>query len=473
MRKPLATLVMLGAIALGTPQPAVAADKGLPRLQISENGHFIVQEDGDPFFYLADTGWLLFRRLKLEDADLYLRERAAQMFTVIQAVVLFRGLDQPNAYGHLPFIDNDLSRSNEDYFKDVDAIVNLAESHGLYVAMTPFWASAYMKPGKELFDAGSAYRFGLYLGKRYRNKAVIWVLGGDNKVSPSQVPIYRELARGLSEGDGGTHLKTFHPYGVDYEKGPQERGDHSSRYFHHDAWLDFNMIQSGHRILNDNYALIAADYALKPAKPVVDGEPGYENISDCLKPSASDVPVHGAWDVRRAAWGAVLAGAAGHTYGCNEVYAFWTPGTSHPKWGAINRIHWKRAIKLPGATQMQHLRTLVESRPMLKRIPDQTIIEGDMSPPPDTILAARAEDGSYAFIYSASGKPFKARMDKIAGPKVKAWWFNPRTGEATIIGEFENKGYREFQSPDKNENLDWVLVLDDAAKNFPPPGKRN
>jgi hypothetical protein len=63
-------------------------------------------------------------------------------------------------------------------------------------------------------------------------------------------------------------------------------------------------------------------------------------------------------------------------------------------------------------------------------------------------------------------------MDVIRGPKVKAWWFNPRDGKATLIGEFANQGNREFTPPDKGELLDWVLVLDDAAKSHPPPGAK-
>lgn len=77
---------------------------------------------------------------------------------------------------------------------------------------------------------------------------------------------------------------------------------------------------------------------------------------------------------------------------------------------------------------------------------------------------------TYAMVYVPVGRAFSVQMDKVTGPKVKAWWFNPRTGQATQIGEFENKGQRAFQSPDKGENLDWVLVLDDASKGFPPPG---
>lgn len=63
-------------------------------------------------------------------------------------------------------------------------------------------------------------------------------------------------------------------------------------------------------------------------------------------------------------------------------------------------------------------------------------------------------------------------MDKITGSTVKAWWFSPRSGEATAVGEFPNEGQREFTPPDPGEALDWVLVLDDAARGFPVPGRQ-
>jgi hypothetical protein len=74
-------------------------------------------------------------------------------------------------------------------------------------------------------------------------------------------------------------------------------------------------------------------------------------------------------------------------------------------------------------------------------------------------------------VYAPIGRKFKVRMNKITGAKVRAWWFNPRTGKATIIGHFPNKGEREFLPPEKGETLDWVLVLDDFAQHFPPPGQ--
>ena len=74
-------------------------------------------------------------------------------------------------------------------------------------------------------------------------------------------------------------------------------------------------------------------------------------------------------------------------------------------------------------------------------------------------------------VYAPVGRKFSVRMDKIAGAKVKAWWFNPRDGSAKPAGEFPNTGTCEFTPPDHGEMLDWVLVLDDAAKDYPRPGK--
>jgi hypothetical protein len=73
-------------------------------------------------------------------------------------------------------------------------------------------------------------------------------------------------------------------------------------------------------------------------------------------------------------------------------------------------------------------------------------------------------------VYVPVGRAFSVEMSKIRGPQVKAWWFNPRNGTATAVGVFPNQGRRTFSPPEAGEALDWVLVLDDAAKGYPPPG---
>jgi hypothetical protein len=86
--------------------------------------------------------------------------------------------------------------------------------------------------------------------------------------------------------------------------------------------------------------------------------------------------------------------------------------------------------------------------------------------------STRDVDGTYALVYVPVGRPFRVRMEVLRGRRVRAWWYNPRDGRATRIGEYENQGEREFVPPDRGEALDWVLVLDDIARDYPPPGQR-
>jgi hypothetical protein len=140
---------------------------------------------------------------------------------------------------------------------------------------------------------------------------------------------------------------------------------------------------------------------------------------------------------------------------------------------------WSEAINQPGAAQMQYGRALMESRPFLTRVPDDSIIVTNTVPTsvPGSgryrFVATRDVAGTYAMVYAPVGRAFQVRMNVIKGPQVKAWWFNPRDGKAREAGLFENQGEREFLSPDKGEMIDWVLVLDDAAKKYAAPGSKS
>lgn len=444
--------------------------EALPRLKVSDNRRFLITEKGEPFFWLGDTAWELFHRLNRQEAALYLKNRAERRFTVIQAVVLAEldGLNDPNPYGHTPLENHDPTRPNEDYFKHVDWIVAKANSLGLYIGMLPTWGDKWNKKwgtGPEVFNPDNAEAYGEWLGRRYKDAGVIWILGGDRPVeNDTHREIIRRMAEGLRKGDGGAHLRTFHPSG----------GSGSAQYFHEANWLDFNMRQNGHvPEFTGRYDQTRVDYNRTPVKAVLDGEPIYED-----HPVSFDANKLGhsiAADVRRPLYWDLFGGAFGHTYGHHSVWQM-----SSPQRKPINHplMPWSEAIKQPGAAQMQHARALLESRPFLTRIPDDDVLVAFSIPTamPGTgryhFCATRDSAGSYAMIYAPVGRSFKVRMDKISGARVKAWWFNPRDGKATAIGSLENKGEREFIPPDPGEMLDWVLVLDDVARKFPPPGRR-
>lgn len=472
MKKVLLALILfqgIQAFAQNWEGPSVDLNHG--KLQISANRHFLEFEDGTPFFYLGDTAWELFHRLNRTETEKYLEDRRSKGYTVVQAVVLaeLKGLDVPNSEGEMPLVDNDPAKPNKAYFKHVDWVVQKAAEKGIFIGMLPTWGDKWNKKwgvGPEIFTPENAYQFGKFLGDRYKTQAnIIWILGGDRPVDTDlQRQIVEQMAHGLNDGDRGNHLQTFHPTG----------GSGSSQYFHDADWLDFNMRQNGHSLsYTERYFKTLEDYQLQPTKPVIDAEPVYEDHPINFSPEKNGHSL--AADVRRPLYWNLFSGAFGHTYGHHSVWQMYSPDCD-----PINRplMPWYEAIQQPGAAQMQYGRMLMESRPFLSRIPDNSIIVTDVvaTAIPGAgsyqFVATRDEAGSYAMIYVPVGRKFSVRMNAITGKEVMAWWFNPRNGEATKIGEFSNTGAQSFISPTPGELLDWILVLDDAGKKYPAPGKK-
>jgi len=462
-------LIVLVPFVLKASNPPSIFNHG--KLKVSENHHFLMFEDGTPFFYLGDTGWELFHRLSKEDTEKYLENRKRKGFNVIQAVVLaeLNGLNVPNREGNKPLIDNDPKKPNEAYFQHIDWVLKKAEEKGLFIGVLPTWGDKWNKKwgvGPEIFTPENAFTYGKYLGYRYKNQPnIIWILGGDRPVETDlQRQIIEQMAKGLKKGDGGIHLISFHPSG----------GSGSSEYFPKAEWLDINMRQNGHSISHtERYYKTLEDYQLQPYKPVIDAEPVYEDHPINFDPDKNGYSI--AADVRRPLYWDLFNGACGHTYGHHSVWQMYSTDRE-----PINSplMPWNEAINQPGAGQMQYGKLLIESRPFFSRIPDNSIIVANNIPTsvPGAgsykYVATRDEEGTYAMIYVPVGRKFSVKMDVIKGKIVTAWWYNPRNGKATKIGKFSNAGQQAFIPPTHGEALDWILVLDDASKKYPAPGKK-
>ncbi len=427
-------------------------------LMVSDNHRYLL-DDGAPFFWLGDTAWELFHRLDRDEADLYLRDRAVKGYNVIQAVALaeFDGLTEPNRYGHLPLIDQDPARPNEAYFEHVDWIVARCGELGMYCGLLPTWGDKVNKKwgkGPEVFTPENARVYGEWLGRRYRDARIVWISGGDRPSEEERhFAIYRALAEGLRAGDGGAHLITYHPSGF----------SSSSRFYHADTWLNLNMIQSGHGARDiDTGQFVAHDLGLEPAKPTLDGEPCYEDHPINWNP---ELGWFDEYDVRKAVYRSVFAGACGVTYGCHDIWQFFSerhPPVSHA------RTPWRQALALPASGQMLHLKRLMLSRPYLSRIPDAGLLVDPPDDPPARCAATRDADGSYALIYTPLGRPVKVDLTHLA-PRLTAWWYSPRDAACPWTGEVTG-GQHEFTPPSSGPGHDWVLVLDDATRGWPAPG---
>ena len=446
-------------------------------LKVSQDNCLFEREDGSPFLWIGDTAWELFHVLDREEAVYYLDNRKEKGFTVIQGVVLseLRGINEPNAYGDLPLIDKNPLTPNEKYFEHVDFIVREAQKRDLFIGMLPTWGDKVTAAngGEEvIFTPENAYTFGKFLGNRYKDNQIIWILGGDRNVETDvEYAIWNAMAKGIEEGDGGKNLITYHP-----------RGEATSAYwFHNTEWLDFNAYQSGHARRYDKvYEYSEKHRLLFPRKPFVNAEPAYEDIgvrfwdfgdfsktgkkrsdylhSDGLIKDKSfyEAGIFDAHDVRVSAYWSFLSGAAGYTYGNNAIWQMFKPNGRC----AIPALsYWNEALDRPGAQSMFYLSEFFKKYPLNSFFPDQSVIYGINPFNEEYIVAVTAKDKSFIIAYLSKGQNVKINTSKLSGkPSYK--WYNPATGKYTENTPLSDSGICTFEAPTHGEENDWLLVIE-------------
>lgn len=433
-------------------------------ISISENHRYFVQENGDPFFWLGDTGWLMFNRLDREQIKKYIEDRKAKKFNVIQAMVL-HSLDATNIYKDSALVKQNVANvvlteganpsdsTAYDFWDHVDYAVKTAEENNIYMAMVPVWGGNIENVTEE-----EAREYAKFLAERYKdNPNVIWLNGGDT-FGNEYTNVWNAIGATLNEYNP-EKLITFHP-----------RGRHdSSDWFQHANWMDFNMFQSGHRTYaqddteknygEDNWRYVKADYNLKPTKPTLDGEPSYEGIPYGLHDTLQ--PFWKAPEIRRYAYWSVFAGAAGFTYGHSAVMQMHRPQDKTGAYG--NKKIWTEALNDPGARQMQYVKKLMLDYPYFNRKPDTTLVlnSGDRY----DYLPATTGDG-YSMVYTYTGRNIKIDGAELKFKDFRAFWYDPRTGRKNLIKQLpENQdGTYEFNPEgEEKEGNDWILILEKKA----------
>jgi hypothetical protein len=391
-----------------------------------------------PTLYQADTLWMLPRR-PVEEADRLFALRKAQGYTAVQ-MQLTGFLGMTNVEGRLPFGPaHDLSLPDERYFAHIDALLECARAHGLYVALAPLWygccregwagrgEDGAWKPmnaqGEAVFEG-----FGRWLGARYAHHTdLLWILGGDNDPwSVDAVELTHAIARGLKAG--AAHLPcTYHASST-----------HSSTDVFPDApWLDVSMVYTYHRLHRGAWNRAQPDVgevcALERHKeaplPFFLGESTYEG---------EHLPWGSAHQVRKQAWAACLGGAVGHAYGSTN----WRCDDDGLQ------------ASLPGAESLRHLPETLLRFGWPNLIPDKAL----PTRPNDSLAAATAESGSARLVYVPSPRP----IDVGGIGWERTAWLDPTSGE-----EVEVKPESVLTPPERTNaggDSDWVLLQEREAR---------
>lgn len=439
------------------------------RLVVSEENRYLKHEDGTPFFWLGDTGWLLPERLNRDEAVFYLRTCEEAGFNVVQ-VQTINGVPAMNCYGKRSMtetfeMESEGQTETYGYWDHMDYIVRTAEQHGIYIGMVCIWGGL-VKNGK--MDVAQAKIYGEFLARRYGSSPnIIWIIGGDVQ-GDVKTEVWEMLACTIKSIDRN-HLMTFHPFGRTT----------SATWFNNAEWLDFNMFQSGHRRYGqsrsgelsapmkdnaeeDNWRYVEYCLSMSPMKPVIDAEPSYEQI-----PQGLHDPTEKRWeasDVRRYAYWSVFSGAFGHTYGNNSIMQFYRPGIQ-PAYGA--KKPWWEALKDPGYNQMKYLKRLMLLFPFFERVPDQTLIVGANGERYDRVVATRGVD--YLLAYNHTGIRMRIDLTKISGDRKHAWWYDPSNGHLEYLGLYRNgEAVFEYGGWKKGES-DRVLIVVDSTRHYLDP----
>lgn len=442
-------LICIGVLAFG--MSCSAGNRDRQWLQASANGHHLVLADGNPFIIQADSAWWLAERSSRDDVRRYLDVRKEQGFnTVMFAATLDFGKGR-NSEGQTIW-DGDAGSPNPRYFDHIDFIIDQAAERRMRVVMAPAWIKHVTPPHGSGLTVQNAYTYGRWIGQRYRDDPIIWLMGGDDV--DWHEAIVEEVARGITNGVTGSD--TGHD-GVVITHHPSWAQSSAAR-FHNLAWLDFNFIQSGHcgRTLTAGHQLTGEDFQRRPAKPTMDGEPFYEGHPLCMD---ADRPYSTPQQVRNGLYNAAFGGGAGIAYGHHSVWQMYQQGRNGIN-GPLR--YWYDALYDPVAGQVRHLRNLLESRPILTRVPD-----GGTGSAASGTRSTRSEDGSYAMTYSTDGTAISMDLGRLSGAMARLWWFDPRTGAATVYGTAPADRVVQLTPPDRQ---DWVLVADDAGRGFPTPG---
>lgn len=403
------------------------------KLKIDKSKRFLVRADGSPFVWIGDTFWL-FSKLSREQRLQLLDDRQSKGFNVVMIRV---GMGNETVAEPLGFQGN--LEPIESHFQEIDHLVAEANRRGMYVAIATGWWQIVRD-----FDAEALYKFGRFIGDRYKdNDNIIWLgageSGGHHRKQILDPDKLKSLVRGIRDGDTGNKLLTLH---ADFQRG--------TSLVDLDNLIDFENWQTSQwccptdlpRKDERNWTVweaIAYDYQQFPTKPTFDAEAWYEKTN--LGGGTPATP----YNIRRRAYFTIFAGGFGHSYGGGGV------------WDAT--ANFSQALEYEGATQIGYLSQLLQAlgSDFLKLRPSQSmIVSGQSSNYDRHIQATSANDGSYALVYTAGSENFALDLSQLTAESVSVIWFNPRnkalSNESTVT-----RGTKvNFTTPGKG---DWVLVL--------------
>lgn len=389
---------------LGAPRTAVAGvpvDRGEVAFPVTASGS-LLYAGGKPFFYLADTAWMLPAAASTSDATTYLQTRAAQGFTAIQMYLT------PWA-GHC---DPD----DDSYWSHVETVVRLARDAGLV---------AVVNPGESASLGGEYGRQAGCLGERASRQLagydnLMWFVGGDESPATAGLENLRAMVRGIRVHDAG-HLISYHG-ALDADEIPADATAAYAPLFA-EPWLGYAMSYDSSYFAGSRQNYVMTYGLSGHGMPVVLGESEYEGQATPL-------------EVRQPHYWSLLAGGVGGAFG------------AVPTMNMVDDPNaWQDTLESPGVEQMRWFKRFATTYPWYKYEPDNSVVVagGGSYGEGDFVTAAVADDRTFIVAYLPVAQPVSIDPRALGAERVALRWFDPSTGETSSGGTFD--GSRPIETP--------------------------
>ena len=472
----------------------VAANAYKGKLEIYRRGfvktngskHF-VYDDGTPFFYLGDTHWSMlteeFDRAGLGAARTGARshfkyivdKRVEQGFTVYESEPIGTKAD---------LTDGSLSSADAAAFNDNDRYYRYIAEKGLVHANAEFFFAGSMNE-RVMNDEKYLEAISRYWVARYSAYPVMWTLGqeidndfyrerGDQKIYDYSNNPWVKIAEYLHKYDAYGHPLSGHQENAIYTtvtgRGTTvketDNGGRSAFYADnvtertgHDWWA----VQWQPELSSQINDAVPKDY-YESGKVAINYESRYCNLW------TKD------YGARAQSWIAMLSGFAGVGYGAADIWLYnSTYNMDEPSNDGLETVTvadkamvWGRSVELESAYQQGYMRKFFEGFNWWELTPDfndGNRFDGKVSSRKRSyyVCASIGNDLYVVYLYSknnASGTVCGMDGDAV----YEAEWFDPRTGEYTVIGDIkadktDKNGAPAWSAPDRPESLDFVLVL--------------
>lgn len=429
-------------------------------LKVSGNGRGFEHEDGKKFFWLGDTVWGVTAKGTVDEWREFTEYRREQGFNTLCINALPQH-DGSRAGTILEPFEGDGSmmcwdKPNPEYFKFLDQLMAVTHQTGMFTALVALWFD-YV-PGANIgwaVDRKSgltpelAKMYGGYMAARYAAYGTIWFISGDSDFSTEEaISIYSGAASAIKQNSPYTPLITAH----------LQMGLVTPDALNEKDWFNFHMYQSSHRMESVQTSIDCAEKCrlLQPVRPVLNGEPCYENIC-CYKELDKKITRD---FTREVLWKSILAGGnAGITYGAHGIWSWHCEGEPFPgtqDWGMPQS--WKEAMKFDGANDAAKMKAFFEKLPWWELEPANCTFNLSYS---GSMIAATPDD-SLIVAYISKGEHLKFSIPE--NTKYIASMFDPVYGDMKTVEYVIKDGEIRFSLASGENDTVILLKADNNSK---------